>query len=227
MAIAPKLGGLPQQAATKPGPMFLPLMRNNLDVQAAALGARPAACLGRPDPRVDQMPDVALQAAAEILVEGGAAGQDDILVEAAADVDGGGLDDAVDDGGQRRQEVGRVDFRVEEDFGGEEALVADVDGDGAPVRRRHRVFQESVGFAVVPAELLDDVRAHVAVFFFDSFGRLQAAVRLAAVPQQRLHKVGYVAPGDRDAFDRAADYVAFGHGDHVRYAVAGVDDGAG
>lgn len=207
--------------------MSLPLMRNNLHLQPATFRPRPAPRLGRPDPRIDQVLDIPLQAAAEVLVEGRAAGEDDVFVEAAADVDGRGLDDAVDDGGERGQEVGGVDFGVEEDFGGEEALVADVDGEGAAVGRGDCVFHELVGFAVVAAEFLDDVRAHVAVFFFDSFGGFQAAVGFPSVAQERLHEVGYVSSGDWDAFDRAADYVALGYGDYVRHAVAGVNDGAG
>jgi hypothetical protein len=37
------------------------------------------------------------------------------------------LDDVVDDLRERSEEVGGVDFRVEEDFGGEEALVPNID----------------------------------------------------------------------------------------------------
>ena len=227
MTITPKLRRLPQQAPSKPRPMSLPLMRNDLHLQPPTLSTRPAPGLGRLDPRVDQMPNISLQAATEVFVEGGAAGEDDVLVEASSHVNGRGLDDAVDDGGERGEEVGRVDFGVEEDFRGEEALVADVDGDGAAVGRGDGVFQEAVWFVVVAAEFLDDVGTHVTVFFFDPFGCFEAAVRLASVSQQRLHEVGYVAPGDWDAFDGAPDYVAFGDGDDVRDAVAGVDDGAG
>jgi hypothetical protein len=49
------------------------------------------------------------------------------LVQAAAHVDRRLLDHGVDNLGQRREEVRRGNLRVEEDFGSEEALVADVD----------------------------------------------------------------------------------------------------
>lgn len=48
------------------------------------------------------------------------------LVQASTDIDGRGLNRAVDDLRERRQEIGRVNFRIEEDFRGEEALVTNV-----------------------------------------------------------------------------------------------------
>ena len=50
------------------------------------------------------------------------------LVEPSPNVDGRLLNDVVDDLGKRVQEVGGIDLRVEEDLGGKEALVADVNG---------------------------------------------------------------------------------------------------
>jgi hypothetical protein len=49
------------------------------------------------------------------------------LVKSSTDVDGRLPDDIVDDLGKRSEEVGGVDLRVEEDLGGEEALISDVD----------------------------------------------------------------------------------------------------
>ncbi len=88
-----------------------------------------------------------------------------------------------------------------------------------------RVLCEARGVAVEAGELLDDVRAHVAVLLLDVLGRLERRVGLAAVAQQRLHKVRDVAAGDGDRLDRGPDHVALGHGDDVRDAVARVDDG--
>ena len=48
------------------------------------------------------------------------------LVQASTNVDGRRLNGAIDNLRERRQKVGRVDFRVEEDFRGEEPLVPDV-----------------------------------------------------------------------------------------------------
>ena len=48
------------------------------------------------------------------------------LVQASTDIDRRGLNSTVDDLREGRQEIGRVDFRIEEDFRGEEALIPDV-----------------------------------------------------------------------------------------------------
>ena len=55
---------------------------------------------------------------------GGTAGEGDVFVEPSADVDWGGLDNTVDDFRQRGEEIGGEDFGVEEDFWGQEPLVA-------------------------------------------------------------------------------------------------------
>jgi len=54
-------------------------------------------------------------------------GKNDVGVEPTTDVDRRGLDDLVDDFGEGSEEVGRVDFGVEEDLGREESLITDVD----------------------------------------------------------------------------------------------------
>ena len=167
MAITPKLRCLAEQGAAKPRSVALALVRDDLDVEATALGAARTG-LRCADARVHQVPDVALQAAAEVLVQCRAARQHDVLVEPAPHVDGRGLDDGVDDGGERGQEVGRVDFGVEEDLRGEEAFVADINDHGFAVRVRDSVFAEALGFAVEAGELFDDVRADVAEFFLDA-----------------------------------------------------------
>ena len=96
-------------------------------------------------PAVDDLLEVPLQALAEVLEHRGSTRQHDVLptglrggkgsildsthlVETSPDIDGRLLDDGVDDFRQGREEVGRVDLGIEEDFGGEETLVADIDG---------------------------------------------------------------------------------------------------
>ena len=49
------------------------------------------------------------------------------LVQASTNVDGRSLNGAIYNLRKWGQEVGRVDFRIEEDFGSEEALVPNVD----------------------------------------------------------------------------------------------------
>lgn len=125
------------------------------------------------------------------------------------------MDDAVDDGWERGQEVGRVDFRVEEDFRGEETLVTDIDVHASAVGRGHGVFEEAVGFAVVAREFLDDVRAHIAAFFLHLLGCLQATVRLAAVTEEVLDEIGDISAGDGYTLNRGADDVALCDGNNV------------
>ena len=137
------------------------------------------------------------------------------------------MDDAVHDGGEWGEEVGGVDFRVEEDFGGEEALVADVHGDAAPVRLGDRVPQKAIRLVVEAGELLDDVGAHVAVLFLDLSGRFEARVWFASVSQEGLYEVGDVSTGNGDAFDRTANDISFRYWYDVRYAISGINDRAG
>jgi len=177
--------------------MTLALVRDDLDLQTPALGTA-AAQLALADALVYQLLDVALQAATKVFVQRAAAGQDDVLVQAAAHVDGRRLDDLVDDNGERGQEVGRVDLRVEEDLRSQEALVTDIHRNLAPSRLDHGVLKEVAAVAVVLGELLDDVGRDVAVVLLDFLGRLEGRVRLAAVAQQRLHEVGDVTACDRD-----------------------------
>ena len=60
MAIRPELGRLAEQAAAEPGAVALPLVRDDLHLQAAAARAA-AAHLAGPDPGIHQLLDVALQ----------------------------------------------------------------------------------------------------------------------------------------------------------------------
>ena len=49
------------------------------------------------------------------------------LVESTSNINRGLLDDVVDDFRKWGKEIGGVDFRVEEDLGGEEAFVSNID----------------------------------------------------------------------------------------------------
>lgn len=88
------------------------------------------------------------------------------------------------------------------------------------------MFQKPIRLAVEAGEFFDHVGAYVAVFLFDSFGCFETAVCFAPITEERLDKVGDITTGDGDAFDGAANYVAFCDWDNVGDAVAGVDDDA-
>ena len=90
------------------------------------------------------MPDVALQAATKVLVQSRATRQDDVLVQSPSYVDGRGLDDVVDNGRERGEEVGGVDLGVEEDLGRKETFVANVDCGCLPVGVGDGVLLEPV-----------------------------------------------------------------------------------
>jgi len=51
-----------------------------------------------------------------------------ILIQSTTNIDRRGLDHLVDDLGERSEEIGRVDFGVEEDFGSEETFVSYIEG---------------------------------------------------------------------------------------------------
>lgn len=78
MAVAAELGRLAEQAAAKPRPVALALVRDDLHVEAARFGAARAQ-LRAADAVVHQVADVALQAAAKVLVQRRSARQHDVL----------------------------------------------------------------------------------------------------------------------------------------------------
>ena len=162
--------------------MPLPLVGNDLNLEATALGTT-APDLASTDASIHKVLDIPLQPATKVLVQGAAAGENNVLVEAAADVDRALLDDAIDDDREGRKEVGRVNFGVEEDLGGQESLVSDVDGDLAAAGLPDDVLGEAAPIAIEARKLLDNVGAHIAVFLLDLLGRLQRAVGLAPVSQ--------------------------------------------
>jgi hypothetical protein len=88
------------------------------------------------------------------------------------------------------------------------------------------VFQEPAAVTVVFAELVDDVRADVAVLLLDLLRRLERRVGLAAVSKERLDKVGNVAAGNGDGFNGRANNVALGDRDDVRDTITGIDNRA-
>lgn len=71
---------------------------------------------------VDSFFDVSVQATAEVLEHGGAAGEDDVVVEPAAGVDGAAKDGVVDDFGEGGEELAGEDLGVEENFRAEEPI---------------------------------------------------------------------------------------------------------
>lgn len=138
------------------------------------------------------------------------------------------MDHAVDDGGERSKEVGRVDFRVKEDFGREETLVAYVDGGGGTAAHAgDGVFLETIGVGVEAREFFDNVGRDVAEFFLDALGGLEGGVGLAALAEEGLHKVGDVAAGDGDRLDGGTDDIALCYGNYVGDAVSRVDNCSG
>ena len=127
--------------------------------------------------------DIPLQPLAKVFEHGGTARQDNVLVQTSTDVDGRGLDDRVDDFGQGSEEIGRVDLGVEEDFRGEETLVANVQlvflssaqvdiwnkkahsaGDAVFTLESCKV---AIRIPVVFFELFDDILANIGVVLFD------------------------------------------------------------
>jgi len=86
------------------------------------------------------------------------------------------------------------------------------------------MLQEAATIAVETGELLDDVRAHVAVLLLDLLGRLERRVWLATVSEKRLDEVGDIAASNRNRLDRRTDYVALSHRDNVSNTVTRIDN---
>jgi hypothetical protein len=93
----------------------------------AHLHQAPAPRLTARDSSIHNVFHVPLQPLPKVLEHRASTRQHNVLVQSSSDIDGTGLDDGVDDLGERGEEVGRVDFGVKEDFWGEETLVSDVD----------------------------------------------------------------------------------------------------
>lgn len=206
--------------------MSLSLVRDDLNLETAAPGTT-TADLASTDPRVDQVLDVALQSPPEILVQRAAAGEDNVLVQTAPDIDRALLDDAIHDDGERREEIGGVDLGIEEYLGRQEPLVTDVDTDLTSAGLPDDVLREAAAVPVETGELLHDIWAYIAVLLLDLLGRLQGAVGLTPVSEQRLYEVGDISTGDGDRLDGRADDVTFSYGDDVCDTIARVDDGTG
>jgi hypothetical protein len=204
----------------------LALVSDDLNVEATAAGAA-TALLTSTDSGIDELLDVTLKTSTEILVESATARENNVLVKTAANIDGRLLNDAVDDDGERRKEVGAIYFGVEEDLGGEKALVANVNGDLATARLRYNVLGEAGAVTVVPCKFLHNIRAHVAVLLFDLLSCLEGRVGFATIAEKRLDKVGDVATSDGNGLDGRTNDVALSDGNNVSDTVTRVDDSAG
>ena len=84
--------------------------------------------LGSRQSLVNNVLQIALEPPVKVREHGASAAEHNALVQPSPDVDRRRLDDIVDDLGQRSQKVRRGNLRIEEDLGGEEALVPNVDG---------------------------------------------------------------------------------------------------
>lgn len=78
MAVASELGGLTEQTSSEPWAVTLALVGDDLDLETTGLDAA-RACLGGVDAGVDEVADIALETATKVFVEGGTAGEDDVL----------------------------------------------------------------------------------------------------------------------------------------------------
>ena len=172
VAVRSELGCLAQKASTEPWAVALTLVRYHLYFKAAAASTA-AADLAGVDAVIHKVLDISLQPSAKIFVERAATRQDNILVQTATNVNGRLLNDAINDHGQGSEEVGAVDFGVEEDLGGEESLVPNVDGGLAATHLVDSMLEELASVTVVLGEFLDNVGADIAVLFLDFLGSLE------------------------------------------------------
>jgi hypothetical protein len=103
------------------------------------------------------------------------------------------LDNTIDDHREGGQEIRAVNLRVEENLGGEETFVTDIDADLAAIGMRHNVLGKSSAVSVVLAKFLDNIRTDVAVLFLNLLSCLERRIGLAAVSQQGLNEVSDIS----------------------------------
>lgn len=201
-------------------------MRDDLHIQTTT-PCTSAASLTGVNAVFNKMFDISLQSTAKVLVERRATGKNDILVETTTNIDGRGLNDAIDNCRQGCQEIRGVNLRVEEDFRCKETLVANIDLDGSAIGGGDGVLQKPIGLTVVAGKFLDNIRADVTVLLLDFLCSLHAAVRLTSLTEKVLHKMSDVAASNGDGFDAASNDVALCDGDDVGDTITRVDDGTG
>mmetsp|Transcript_6067 Transcript_6067/g.13267 ORF Transcript_6067/g.13267 Transcript_6067/m.13267 type:complete len:357 (-) Transcript_6067:244-1314(-) len=213
--------------ASKPDSKALHVMRDDVNIDGRRLDPPIGELLAPSDALVDASLDVALQPPAKVLEHGRAAGEHDVLIEAAARVDRRRLDGGVNHSRHWRRVVGVADLWIEEDLWSQEALVRDVALPALPEPRlARRLLHPLARVLVVLLKLLGHVRANVAVLLLDAARNVHGVVGrdgALALAHEQLDEVGDVAAGDRDVLDARADHVAIRHGDDVRDAVASVD----
>mmetsp|Transcript_13531 Transcript_13531/g.34537 ORF Transcript_13531/g.34537 Transcript_13531/m.34537 type:complete len:485 (-) Transcript_13531:16-1470(-) len=225
-----ELGRGGKHASAKPHSVALHVVSDDVHGEGHRLDLAAAQLLALLDAVVDSALHVALQALAKVLEHGGAARQDDVLVETTASVDGAALDSVVHNLRKRGEEVTAVDLGVEEHLRAKEALVADVTDE---LLLGHRLddfvlLDPLAGLVVVLLVLLDDVRADVAVLLLHTLGDIERLrggnVGAFTLTHQLLHKAGNITASDGDVLDGATDDVTLSHRNDVCNTVPGVDD---
>lgn len=135
------------------------------------------------------------------------------------------MDYGVNHFGKRSQEVGGINFRIEEDLRGQESLIANIDIVFLIMSGQlmvsvalipthpssHTVFASKsskvlVWIGIILLKLLDDILTNIGVVFFNLFGypKLVLGGNLCAftpVTQELLHKVGNISASNRDVLD--------------------------
>lgn len=220
-----ELRGGSEHGTTEPNGVALHAVGDDLDLDGGGLEATAGELLGELNASLDSALQVAFDTTTEILEHGGTTGEDDVLVQATADVDGAVLDDVVDDGGEGDGEVGGEDFRVEEDLRTQEALVTNVNLVGLLGHLVHAILHAEplVRLRIILGEFLRDIGAHVAVLLLHTLSNLPRLGRgngFKTVTVQGLHKRRNIATSQGDVLNRATNHITFRHRNHVRHTIS-------
>jgi len=142
----------------------------HLGVRIGVLGAHVVVSL------LDAQADITLNALGEVAEESRTSRKSNVVVQLGSSVDGAGLDDTIDDVRKRRGEVRGEDLWVEEEFGTKEALVTNIDGEGAGCALTGVLGKVLFRVSVVLVVLLDKIRADIAILLLDGTSNVQDLV---------------------------------------------------
>jgi len=221
-----------EHGTTEPHSITLHVVGDNVHLDGSGLGLATSELDGLLVTVLDELLNITLETTREILEHSGATAEHDVLVETTTTIDGAGLDGLIDEDGERGKEVAGEDLGVEEDLGGEETLVTDVDAVGLLADGVGGLVDTEPlgGIGIVLGELLGDIRADIGVELLDALGHLEGLRgrdALITLTEELLDEGSDITTGERDVLDARADDVTLSDGDDVGHTITRVDNGTG
>jgi len=233
MADVVELGSGSQHATTEPHSVTLHVVSDDSDLEGLGLEVSTAQLLADLNTLVDSALDISLKSSAKVTEHSGTTRKYDVLVQRTTSIDGAVLDGLIYNLGKRCQEIAAGNLRVEEDLRTQESLVSDIAGERTLGDRLHTFVQLDalVRLGVKLGELLDHVRADVAVGFLDSLGNLKGLSgrnsSTLTLSHELLNEAGDITTSNGDVLDATTNDVTISHRDDVGDTITRIDDGSG